>query len=109
MGTHRPGIRHKKQRPQRTGGPSATLGSVEASSAQPEQPDQLGGDPAQRIGSAGTARDPAQTDIERADEQKGGSIEALPHADAAAGLASFTDNAGQAGGDPGTAPYLRED
>ena len=109
MGTHRPGIRHKKQRPQRTGGPSATLGSVEASSAQPEQPDQPGGDPAQRIGSGGTARNPAQTDIERADERKGGSIEALPHTEATAGLASFTDNPDQAGSDPGTAPYLQED
>ena len=109
VGKHRHGIRHKKQGRPRAGGPAAASGSVETSSAQPEQPDQPGSDPAQRIGSGAAARNPAQTDIERADERKSGSVEALPHTGAAAGLASFTDSPDQAAGDPGTAPYLRED
>ncbi len=109
VGKHRHGIRHKKQGRPRAGGPAAASGSVETSSAQPEQPEQSGSDPAQRIGSGAAARNPAPTDIERADERKSGSVEALPHTDASAGLASFTDSPDQAAGDPGTAPYLRED
>ncbi len=108
MGKHKPGFRRKQQRPPRTGGPSASPGDVGASGAQAREPDRLDADLARRAG-AGRTRDPAQTDIERADEHKSGSIEALPHAGAAAGMASFADSAGQAGGDPGTAPYLRED
>ena len=107
MGKHKPGIRHKQQQPPRTGGPSASPGSVGASGAQAQEPDRLDADLAQRAG-AGRTGDPAQTDIERADEHKSGSVEALPRTDAAAGLASFTDSADQAGSGPATAPYLRE-
>ena len=109
MAEHKPGIRHKKQPRARSGGPAAAQGGIDAAAAPPEQPDQPGSDPAQRIGSGAAARNPAQTDIERADERKSGSVEALPHTGATAGLASFTDSPDPAGGDPGTAPYLRED
>jgi hypothetical protein len=79
------------------GGASAPVGGL------PEEPDTVRADHAQRVDS-GAIRSPAQTDIERANEHKGGSVESIPHADAGAGLASFAEPAQAGRSGPGTAP-----
>ncbi len=76
--------------------------------ALPDEPDMAGADQTQRVGS-GAVRDPAQTDIERANEHKAGSVEGVPHMDAGAGLASFAEPAETGRSGRGTAPSVRED
>jgi hypothetical protein len=83
------------------GGASALVGGL------PDEPDTAGADQAQRVDS-GALRDPAQTDIERANEHKAGSVEGVPHTDAGAGLASFAEPAQTGMSGPGTAPFVNE-
>lgn len=72
----------------------------------PERPavfEQSAPDDAPRVGPA-ESRIAAQTDIERADERKRGSIEAVPTTEPEDGVAGFIEPPGAAPGDEGMLP-----
>jgi hypothetical protein len=70
--------------------------------------DESAPDDAQRLGPAG-APSPARTDIERADERKVGSIEAVAQTAPESGVAGFVEPAGGEDDAPAMPPLLNEE